>query len=68
MPGSVVAVAVSVGQRVEHGDLLLVVEAMKMEHRITAPAAGTVTEIDVRIGQAVDKGTELAVVEREQER
>jgi propionyl-CoA carboxylase alpha chain len=67
MPGSVVSVAVSVGERVEHGDLLLVVEAMKMEHRITAPAAGTVTEIGVDAGQAVEKGTVLAVVDPEEQ-
>ncbi|WP_181274681.1 acetyl-CoA carboxylase biotin carboxylase subunit [Brevibacterium oceani] len=51
MPGSVVAVKVETGDRVEQGDPLVVVEAMKMEHVLTAPAAGIVTVTAVPGGQ-----------------
>ena len=63
MPGTVVSVAVEAGQQVEAGDVVLVLEAMKMQHRVSAPHAGTVTEIDVKPGQQVAAGEVLAVVE-----
>jgi propionyl-CoA carboxylase alpha chain len=62
MPGTVVRVAVAEGDRVQAGAELLVLEAMKMEHRVTATASGVVTELPVRPGQQVDAGTVLAVV------
>jgi acetyl-CoA/propionyl-CoA carboxylase biotin carboxyl carrier protein len=61
MPGSVLAVLVADGDAVDAGAPLLVVEAMKMEHRLTSPAAGTV-ELRVRAGDAVPVDAELAVV------
>jgi acetyl/propionyl-CoA carboxylase alpha subunit len=63
MPGIVVRILAEAGQRVEAGQELLVVEAMKMEHRLLAPRAGTVTEITVRQGDSIAAGTLLAVVE-----
>ncbi|WP_033438196.1 acetyl/propionyl/methylcrotonyl-CoA carboxylase subunit alpha [Saccharothrix sp. NRRL B-16314] len=63
MPGTVVRVAVEPGQRVEAGAELLVLEAMKMEHRVPASTGGTVTEVLVRAGQQVDAGDVLAVVQ-----
>ncbi len=63
MPGTVVRVAVEAGQRVEAGETVLVLEAMKMQHTVTAPRAGVVTEIDVRPGAQVAAGEVLAVVE-----
>ncbi|MFC3985347.1 acetyl/propionyl/methylcrotonyl-CoA carboxylase subunit alpha [Streptosporangium jomthongense] len=63
MPGTVLLVKAVVGERVERDQPLLVVEAMKMEHTVTAPAAGTVTELRVRAGQAVDMDAVLAVVD-----
>jgi len=63
MPGTVVSVAVEAGQQVEAGQPVLVLEAMKMQHRVSAPYAGTVTEIDVKPGDQVTAGAVLAVVE-----
>jgi propionyl-CoA carboxylase alpha chain len=65
MPGLVVAVAVEPGQSVEAGQPLLVLEAMKMQHTVTAPAAGVVTRLDVRPGGQVAAGDVLAVVSAE---
>jgi propionyl-CoA carboxylase alpha chain len=65
MPGAVARVVVAVGDRVERGQPLLWMEAMKMQHQIDAPATGIVTELPVQVGQQVDVGTVLAVVESE---
>ncbi len=59
MPGKVLSVDVTAGQRVEAGAVLMVVEAMKMEHAIRAPAAGTVTEVRAEPGEMVSPGTAL---------
>jgi 3-methylcrotonyl-CoA carboxylase alpha subunit len=59
MPGKIVKVAVKEGDTVEERALLLVLEAMKMEHRIEAPAAATVRTINVEEGQTVTAGTTL---------
>ena len=65
MPGVVIRVLVEVGQHVNEGQELLVLEAMKMEHRIVAPRAGTVSEITVGQGDSIAAGTLLAVVEED---
>jgi acetyl-CoA/propionyl-CoA carboxylase biotin carboxyl carrier protein len=62
MPGTVLSVAVTVGDRVTAGTPLVVVEAMKMEHSVTAPVDGEVTEVLVRPGQSVRLDESLAVV------
>ncbi|MEU1310681.1 biotin carboxylase N-terminal domain-containing protein [Streptomyces cinnamoneus] len=62
MPGTVTVVKAAVGDEVEAGQSLLVVEAMKMEHVIAAPHAGTVTELDVTAGSTVAMDQVLAVV------
>ena len=67
MPGTVVSVNVEAGQQVEAGQPVLVLEAMKMQHRVNAPHTGTVTEIDVKPGQQVAAGDVLAVVEETEE-
>jgi propionyl-CoA carboxylase alpha chain len=66
MPAAVVSVAVQAGQRVERGQTVLVLEAMKMQHTVAAPADGVVTEVHVAAGSQVESGAVLAVVEEEQ--
>jgi propionyl-CoA carboxylase alpha chain len=63
MPGTVLAVHVGPGDTVAQGQLLMIVEAMKMEHRITAPRAGTVGEVRARPGDQVNGGDLLAVLD-----
>jgi propionyl-CoA carboxylase alpha chain len=62
MPGTVVRVEVAAGERVEAGQPVLVLEAMKMQHTVAAPQAGTVTELSVAVGDQVAAGEVLAVV------
>ena len=62
MPGTVVSVAVEVDAEVAAGQPVLVLEAMKMQHTVSAPYAGVVTEIDVTPGTQVAAGEVLAVV------
>ncbi|GLY53353.1 biotin carboxylase N-terminal domain-containing protein [Lentzea sp. NBRC 102530] len=65
MPGTVVRVSVAQGDSVEAGAELLVLEAMKMEHRVLATNAGTVTELLVENAQQVNAGDVLVVVEEQ---
>jgi propionyl-CoA carboxylase alpha chain len=67
MPGTVVRMAVALGDRVTAGQPLLWLEAMKMQHRIDAPADGVVTELGVATGDQVEVGRVLAVVSAEEE-
>ena len=63
MPGLIVRVNVSVGDRVEAGQGLVVMEAMKMENELRATAAGTVKSVEVAPGTAVEKGALLVGLE-----
>jgi propionyl-CoA carboxylase alpha chain len=65
IPGTVIRVGARVGEQVTAGQPIVVLEAMKMEHAIAAPAAGVVTVLDVTVGQAVGVGAVLAIVEEE---
>ncbi len=62
MPGKILRVSVSVGTAVKAGDVLLILEAMKMENEISAPSAGTVKEIRAREGDSVNSGDALVVL------
>ncbi|MGH8949262.1 MAG: acetyl-CoA carboxylase biotin carboxyl carrier protein subunit, partial [Acidimicrobiia bacterium] len=62
MPGRVVRVGASVGDSVEAGQVLVVLEAMKMEHTLRSPHDGTVTEVDCSPGGQVEAGAVLVVI------
>ena len=63
MPGTVVRVEARLGDSVHAGQVLVVLEAMKMEHPVRSPHEGTLARLNVSAGQSVDMGTVLAVVE-----
>ena len=63
MPGSILALHASVGQAVEATDPIATLEAMKMEHAVPTPIAGTIAELRARPGDQVGRGEVLAVVE-----
>ncbi len=62
MPGAVLATEVCAGDVVTRGQLVLILEAMKMEHRITAPRDGTIGELRVAVGDQVENGQLLATL------
>lgn len=65
MPGTVLRVDVKPGEAVGAGQVVVVLEAMKMEHRIAAPAPGTVAAVNVTPGRQVEAGAVLAVIEEQ---
>lgn len=65
MPGTVTEIAVQVGERVQAGDVLLVLTAMKLENEITAPAAGVVKALAVGLGDNVNNDDRLVQMEAE---
>ncbi len=62
MPGKILDVKASVGQAVKRGQVLMVLEAMKMENEIVAPNDGTVASINVAVGSTVEAGDALATL------
>ena len=62
MPGNILKVNVNVGDAVKEGQVLVVLEAMKMENEIMAPKNGTVTQVVVSKGSTVDTGAALVVI------
>ena len=62
MPGNILKVNVTQGQAVKEGEVLCILEAMKMENEILAPKAGSVTQVLVSKGSTVDTGAALVVI------
>ena len=62
MPGNVLKINVSQGQQVKEGDVLLILEAMKMENEVVSPKAGTVAQVVVAKGAVVETGSALVVI------
>ena len=62
MPGKIVKLVASVGQTVNAGDTLLILEAMKMQNEISAPKAGTVKSFAVNAGDSVKPGQTMVVI------
>ena len=62
MPGNILDVRISVGQSVKKGDILMILEAMKMENEIMCPCDGKVTSVNVAKGATVESGTLLCTI------
>lgn len=62
MPGKILSVKASVGQAVKKGDVILILEAMKMENEVVAPEDGTVASINAAAGDSVEAGAVLATL------
>ena len=62
IPGKVVTVEVSIGDEVEEGQVVMILEAMKMQNEIQAPVGGTVTEIHCEEGQSIEANVPLLVI------
>lgn len=62
MPGKILAVKANVGQAVKKGDVIMILEAMKMENEITAPSDGTIASMNVNQGDSVESGDVLATL------
>ena len=62
MPGNILKILVSQGQQVKEGDVLIILEAMKMENEIVATKSGSVAQILVTKGQVVETGSPLIVI------
>ena len=67
IPGKVVTMHVAVGDQVEEGEVLLILEAMKMQNEIQAPIQGTVSEVNCESGDSVEANAPLVIIEPPEE-
>ena len=63
MPGNILSVKASAGQAVRKGDVLMILEAMKMENEICAPQDGTIASVQVAVGDSVESGDVLVTMD-----
>ena len=63
IPGKIVTIEVDMGQHVEEGQVILILEAMKMQNEIQAPVTGTVTAVNCEEGQSIEANVPLVVIE-----
>jgi acetyl-CoA/propionyl-CoA carboxylase biotin carboxyl carrier protein len=63
MQGTILRILVEAGQEIQAGDVVCILEAMKMENAIPAPREGTVSELPIREGQVVQVGDTIAVID-----
>ena len=63
MPGNILSVKASAGQAVKKGDVLMILEAMKMENEICAPQDGTIASVQIAAGDSVESGDVLATMD-----
>lgn len=63
IPGKVLNLQINIGDKVKEGELILILDAMKMENEIAAPKSGTVKQISVAEGENVEKGQLLLIIE-----
>ena len=62
-PGKILSVAIAPGTAVQEGQVLMVLEAMKMENEILSPRAGTIVAVNVAVGQMVETNQQLCVIQ-----
>ena len=67
IPGKIVTIEVAVGQDVEEGKVILILEAMKMQNEIQAPISGIVTSVNCEEGQSIEANVPLVVIEPKEE-
>ena len=67
IPGKIVSISAKEGQMVSEGDVVMILEAMKMQNEIQAPVSGTVTSVNCDEGQSIEANVPLVVIEPKQE-
>ena len=67
IPGKIVTIEVEVGQEVQEGQVILILEAMKMQNEIQAPVSGTVTSVNCEESQSIEANVPLVVIEPKEE-
>ncbi len=63
IPGTIIQLNVKVGQKVEKGEILLLLEAMKMRNKVIAPVSGTIKEISVKVGESIPNRHNILYIE-----
>ena len=67
IPGKVVSIHVSVGDQVEEGSVLMILEAMKMQNEVQAPISGTIAELNCETGESIEANSPLVVIAPQEE-